>query len=76
MADGAIAISLGASNRVWLGLVPLLFRPREFASIRGWVPRAFDINTNSGYGWGCSNWARQFSWVFLKVWLTRLISGF
>ena len=25
MADGAIAISLGASNRVWLGLVPLLF---------------------------------------------------
>ena len=30
----------------------------EFASIRGWVPRAFDINTNSGYDPACSNWAR------------------
>jgi hypothetical protein len=48
----------------------------EGGSIRGSVRRAFDINTNSGYGPGCSSGHGNFQWVFLKVWLSRLISGF
>ena len=63
-------------SRRWAGDRSRAFYSCVFVSIRGWVRRAFDINTNSGYGQRCSSGHGNFQWVFLKVWLSRLISGF
>jgi hypothetical protein len=40
---------------------------------RSWCQ--FDTGTNSGYYEAALNGRNDFQWVFLKVWLSRLISG-